>query len=192
MLCAIEAALLLPVAYSPSLRFDYQQTLARWGAKFVHPNTVFLGDSLMAGGRTFNGWRDINYGSNGLQTFQIAAQMPKARAHKPRHIVVMAGTNDAIEGPIDLAAQRRLWSEMCRDPRVVVTLAPVTQDDSLNRRIEQINALARQECRARRIVTLDELADAHGRLKPEFSVDGVHPSPAAYTIWRGKLSRLGI
>ena len=54
MLLAVETALLVPLAYREYLRFIYTQTLAKWAAKGVPPNAVFIGDSVTAGGRGFN------------------------------------------------------------------------------------------------------------------------------------------
>lgn len=48
----IETMLLVPIAYSPWLRSDYIQTIARWYAKAVPPPTVFIGDSITAGGQS--------------------------------------------------------------------------------------------------------------------------------------------
>lgn len=90
----------LPYPYQPNLRFNYVQTLSRWFAKAVPPNTVFIGDSITSAGMQFNSLRSINLGSSGLQTYQIAGQLEKARSFEPRHISVMAGTNDAGETPI--------------------------------------------------------------------------------------------
>src|SRR5687767_6751546 len=101
MLVLAQSVLLAPVVYSSHLRFTYVQTLARWLAKAVPPETVFIGDSITAAGQSFNDLRSINLASNGLQTYQIAGEIPKALSFKPRHIAVMAGTNDAGEGPID-------------------------------------------------------------------------------------------
>lgn len=66
----VETGLLFPIAYQPNLRFDYVQTLARWFAKAVRPNTVFIGDSITSAGMQFHSLRSINLGSSGLQTIR--------------------------------------------------------------------------------------------------------------------------
>jgi len=185
---------LVPVVANSYLGFVYVQTLAHWKSKIIPPNTVYLGDSLTAGGRSFNHQTDINLGSNGLQSYQIAAMLPKAREYKPDHIVVMAGTNDAIRGPIDEAQARTIWAEICSDSKVVVILAPHSRSPSLNERLNTINVIAKSTCeeRQRPIISLDELAGNDDLIKPEYTVDGVHLTPAAYDILRGRLRTKGI
>ena len=98
---AVESVLLFPIAYQPNLRFDYIQTLSRWFAKAVPPDTVFIGDSITSSGMQFHNFRSINLASSGLQTYQIAGQLEKARSFGPKHIAIMAGMNDALKRPID-------------------------------------------------------------------------------------------
>lgn len=188
----LEAVLLAPVLYDVDLRFAYTQTLARWLSKAVAPNTVFIGDSLTAGGRNFNDLRDINLGSNGLQTYQIAANMTKALTFAPRHVAIMAGTNDAIEGPIDEAEITRLWRTICAQPKIVVTKVTPTASDELNSRIDEINRIIGVECKGRPIIDLGLLAGPNGKVQPRYTADGVHPSSAAYATWRAALRRYGI
>ena len=97
----------------------------------------------------------------------------------------MAGMNDAIRG-FDPEKIRQLWSEMCKEPSLVVTLVPPTRHDDLNRRIEQINHIIAETCR--KTISLD-LADDSGRIKPEYASDGVHISPKAYAVWIKSLGR---
>ena len=192
LLLVVETALLVPVAYSEYLRFTYTQTLAKWAAKAVPPKSVFIGDSVTAGGRSFNDWRDVNLASNGLQTYQIAASLPAALALSPRHVVVMAGTNDAVEGPIDPAELAGLWRTICAEPKVVVTLVSPTTSDVLNARIAQLNSITRRQCGGRKIINLSALAGKDGRIRPQYTVDGTHLSPAGNAVWQAKLRRIGI
>lgn len=189
---ALATVVILPLVGSEYLRFIYAQTVARWAAKAVPPDTVYIGDSVTAGGRLFNDARDINLGSNGLQTFQIAAMLPTALALSPRHVVVMAGTNDAVEGPIDAAELVGLWRTICAEPKVVVTLVSPTTSGLLNARIAQLNGIARSQCAGRTIIDLSALADKDGRIRPQYTVDGTHLSPAGNAVWKAKLRRMGI
>ena len=188
----VESALLFPIAYQPNLRFNYVQTLSRWFAKAVPPNTVFIGDSITSAGMQFNSLRSINLGSSGLQTYQIAGQLEKARSFKPRHISVMAGTNDAGEGPIDRAELVGLWKQICAEPKIVVTLPTPTSFPPLNQRIAEIDQIIQSVCAKNRVIDLRKLADKNGMLEPKYSLDGVHLSPEAHTIWRTELRRYGI
>lgn len=192
VLAAGELLLLLPLAKDEHLRFAYTQTLARWAAKVRHPQTVFLGDSVMAGGMSFNHLLDINLGSNGLQTYQIAAAIEKANALSPDRIVVMAGTNDAIEGPIDRDEITALWRRMCADKRLIVTLPPPTAVTIFNDRLDQIRGIIVRECRSRPVIAVHGFADSRGRLPADATVDGVHPTRAFYLQWARQLAALGV
>ncbi len=186
---AVLILALVPVAYDDALRFTYRQTLARWLAKAVAPDTVFLGDSMTAGAHALTGWRDVNLGTNGLQTYQIAATLGRARRFAPRRIVVMAGTNDAIEGPIDRAELGALWRTLCAEPKIVVTLVPPTIDATLNARVRIVNAVIARQCASRPVVSLAPLAGPDGRLQARYTGDGVHLSPAGYAVWDEALRR---
>ena len=192
LLLLVQSALLVPIAYSPYLRFDYIQTLARWLAKAVPPDTVFLGDSITAAGQKFNDFRSINLGSNGLQTYQIAGELPKALSYSPRHIAIMAGTNDAGEGPIDPAELAGLWHTICAEPKVVVTLPTPTSSDELNQRIAQIDTIIAAQCKDRAIIDLRHLAGKDGKILAKYTIDGTHPSPEGLAIWKAELKKLGI
>ena len=188
----VQSALLTPIVYSPHLRFTYTQTLARWLAKAVPPETVFIGDSITAAGRSFNDYRSINLASNGLQTFQIAGEIPKALAYSPRHISVMAGTNDAGEGPIDPVKIAGFWRKICSEPNVVVTMPPPTRFNDLNPGLAQITAIIAAECKDRPVIDLRRLAGKDGKILPKYTTDGVHPSDEALAIWRSELKKYGI
>lgn len=192
MTLAVESALLFPIAYQPNLRFDYVQTLSRWFAKAVRPETVFIGDSIISSGMQFHSLRTINLGSGGLQTYQIVQLLEKARSFRPRHIVIMAGTNDAGEGPIDREELIGLWKQICAEPKIVITLPTPTALDSLNQRIAEIDQIIMNVCTKNKIINLRLLADKNGKIYPKYTVDGVHLSPEAHAIWRSELRRFGI
>lgn len=192
ILVAVESLFLFPITYQPNLRFDYIQTLARWFAKAVPPETVFIGDSITSSGMQFHSFRSINIASAGLQTYQVLEELERAKTFKSKHIVAMAGTNDAGEGPIDEAEIIGLWQKLCAEPRMIVTLPTPTNYDHLNQRLAVIDRIILRTCTKTPIIDLRELADKTGRIRPIYTVDGVHPSPAAHEIWRKKLGALGI
>lgn len=105
----------------------------------------------------------------------------------------MAGANDAFKGPVDLVEIQDLWQTICKENSIVVTLATPTASDIFNSRIAQINAVVREECADRPVIDLTPaLADRHGRIKTGFTVDGVHLSDAAISVWRSALAKHGI
>ena len=87
----------------------------------------------------------------------------------------MAGANDAARG-FDPDKLRGLWGAICKEPSIVITLAPPSTNDGVSQRIDQINRIA--------------LADESGRIRPEFTIDGVHLGPKAYEQWCAKLVTL--
>lgn len=185
---------LLPILVNEYLRFTYLQTLAHWQSKLISPPVVFVGDSITAGGRSFNDGSGINLATNGLQTYQIAAGIDGALAYHPEHIVVMVGTNDAIEGPINYEELVGLWTQICTEPSVVVTLAPPSRDKEITARVDEANAIALEICThlGRPVLTLDVLRGSDGLIQPQYTSDGTHLTEAAYQVWRDKLEELGI
>jgi lysophospholipase L1-like esterase len=185
---------LIPLLANSYLMFTYRETLANWMAKVIHPDTVFIGDSITASGRLFNSARTINLGTNGLHTDQIAVLMTNANSYSPKHIAIMAGTNDAIENKINPAEIFSLWDRITGEPKIVITLSPHTRIKALNERIDGINAIvtAAAAKRHRPVISLSELNGQDGLIQTRYTVDGVHLSPAALAIWRAKLSALGI
>lgn len=189
---AVESALLFPIAYQPNLRFDYVQTLSRWFAKAVPPETVYIGDSITSAGMQFGSFRSINLASTGLETHQIIGQLEKARSFKPQHISIMAGTNDAGAGPIDRQKLVDLWMKICAEPKIVITLPPPTSFDDFNPRIEQIDQIILSTCPKNKIVSLRQLAGKDGKILPKYTVDGIHPTTAGIAVWRAGLDKVGI
>lgn len=181
------AAVSFPIAINCHLRNVYRQTLAHWLSKIVPPPTVFIGDSLMTGGMWFDNVRNINLASNGLVTDQIAGNLKLAQAYRPKRIVIMAGMNDAIRG-FDPERIRHLWEEICKEPKIIVTLVPPSIYDELNRKIDHINRIIVASCPGKPIVTLD-VADDAGRLKSEFAADNIHLGPRGYEQWIERLKR---
>lgn len=172
---------LVPVAVNSHLRNVYRQTLAHWLSKFYPPPTVFIGDSIMTGGMWFDDLRNINLAANSLRTDQVVKLLEHAKSYRPRRIVIMAGVNDAIYG-FDPDKIRNLWETICKEPAIVVTLVSPSKHDELNREIDRINLIIAETCQERPVVALD-VADEHGRLRPEFAADSVHLSRKGYEQW---------
>jgi lysophospholipase L1-like esterase len=183
---ALALIALAPIAANHHLRNVYRQTLAHWLSKIIPPPTVFIGDSITAGGQWFDNVRNINLAANGLLTDQIVKYLPTAQAYRPKRIVIMAGANDAARG-FDPDKLRGLWETICKEPSIIITLAPPSRDDETNRRIDQINRIAMDSCPGKPVITLD-VGDEHGRLRPEFTLYGTHLGPKAYEQWVQKLT----
>src|SRR5262249_1761952 len=96
---------------------DRLEQLARLSAWLVAPEYVFVGDSLTKGGGLW-GWRlgrnpfaAINLAQNGATPAAIAVQARIAAAYRPRRIVVMAGTNDAVR-EVNAGELRETWRRL--------------------------------------------------------------------------------
>jgi lysophospholipase L1-like esterase len=148
----------------------------------------------MAGGRNFHRFDALNLATNGLATYQITGLLPLAKVYRPAHIVVMAGTNDAIRGSVDRVEIKEQWTKICSEPNAVVILAPPTRVPTLNERLNVLNDIAKTTCseRQRPVIDLIELAGNDGLLRSIYSSDGVHLSPQGYEKVRMKLRALGM
>ena len=185
---AINAVLLVPLTVNKHLRWTYAQTLAIWASHFRQPDYVFLGDSITAGGRMFGRLDTVNLGSSGLTTHQIASGLQGVNKYKPRHVVVMAGTNDSFE-EFDEVRMRKDWDTIAADPRTIIVLAPPTRNADANARLARINAIAARaaERNHKKPLALTELRGPDGLLRATYSEDGVHLTDDAYEFWKRRL-----
>ena len=168
---------------------------------------VFMGDSITDGwGRGNNGSSFfpgkpyINRGISGQVTAQMLLRFyPDVIVHKPKAVVILAGTND-IGGNIGPVAQETIqnnlaaMADMAKANGIKVVLAAVmpvcdcTRNQTTARPPERINALNRwiKDYAAKNgHVYLDyftPMADAQGILKAQLTGDGLHPNAAGYEI----------
>ena len=168
---------------------------------------VFMGDSITIGwGRGgssfFRGKPYINRGISGQVTAQMLLRFyPDVIAHKPKTVVILAGTNDIGSniGPVpneiiqnNLAAM----ADIAKANGIKVVMASVTPVCDCNaarpitpgRPPERINALNRwiKDFTAKNDhIYLDyfsAMIDSKGLLRPELTADGLHFNPAGYAI----------
>jgi lysophospholipase L1-like esterase len=162
------------------------------------PEYVFIGDSLTKSGGIWglrlgrNPLSAINLAQDGVTTADIAVQAVEAATYRPRWIVVMAGTNDAIR-EVDAAelhhTWRRLFSAVQNIP-VIVFLPPRSTEAFLNNNLRNVEGVVRQAA-AEANACLADLNDAiapTGILDPEYTIDGVHFTEKAYAVWASKLN----
>jgi lysophospholipase L1-like esterase len=168
---------------------------------------VFMGDSITIGwGRSgssfFPGKPYINRGIGGQVTAQMLLRFyPDVVAHKPKAVVILAGTNDIGSniGPVpnetiqnnlaamaDIAKANGIKVVMasvtpvcdCNPARAMTTGRPPERITALNRWIKEFAAKNGH-------VYLDyfsAMIDAKGLLRPELTGDGLHFNPAGYTV----------
>jgi len=166
---------------------------------------VFMGDSITDSwgrkyGKFFPGKPYINRGISGQTTPQMLIRFrPDVLAHKPKAVVILAGTNDIAgnTGPASLEEiQGNLMSmaELAKANGIKVVLAsvmPVTdaiRPQTARRPPEKILALNKwiKDYAAKSgAVYLDyfsAMADDKGNLKTELTYDGLHPNDAGYEL----------
>jgi lysophospholipase L1-like esterase len=166
---------------------------------------VFMGDSITIGwGRGgssfFPGKPYINRGISGQVTAQMLLRFyPDVVAHKPKAVVMLAGTNDigGNIGPVpNEVIQNNLaaMADLARANGIKVVLASVTpvcdctRNQTTGRPPERINAVNRwlKDYAAKNgHVYLDyfsAMADEKGLLKADLTGDGLHFNPAGYAV----------
>lgn len=188
-----------------------------------------LGELLTANGVTFDfvGERSDNAapgmdphhnGNNGWRTDQMLAPLSAWLAASPDRVLLMAGTNDILQGvPVAVAAQHlesliiQTTSTLPECRLIVATILPVTQDwngqaaATLNANAEAYNAEVRARVAAhaaagRKVSLADMNAlividDPDPLLDFYQPGDGIHPGQAGYdqlgSLWFGALQALG-
>jgi alpha-glucosidase len=190
-------ATLAPIVVNDHLADEYANTLAHYRSRFIRPDYVFIGDSITAGGSNW-GWRldgaplsAISLASNGIVTREIESLLVPAEKYHPRHLMVMAGTNDVFLDIVDEAGLRTSWQHILAADNVIVTLAPFTTSPKSNEGIAHVNALVRRMALAagRKVIDLNPLLAPKGVLEAQYTVDGTHFTPAAYRIWAREIKK---
>jgi lysophospholipase L1-like esterase len=172
-------------------------------------SVVFLGDSITDAwddegrGGFFPGKGYVNRGIGGQTTPQMLVRLrPDVLAHKPKVLVLLAGTNDIAgnTGPAtneDIEQNLAAIAELASAHGVKVILAGILPISDYHQkpdvvaqvtrrpmtRISAVNAWLRQYAAEHRHIYLDygpAVADARGMLKSEFSEDDLHPNALGY------------
>ncbi len=166
---------------------------------------VFMGDSITDGwgrryGKFFPGKPYINRGIGGQTTPQMLLRFrPDVLAHKPKAVVILAGTNDIAgnTGPMtleDIEGNLATMAELAKAHGIKVVLSSVLpicdyiRVQSERRPMEQIKALnvwIKDYAAKNGHVYLDyftPMLDDKGVLKQELTYDGLHPNDAGYEV----------
>ncbi|MDY4571084.1 calcineurin-like phosphoesterase C-terminal domain-containing protein [Alistipes senegalensis] len=169
----------------------------------VRPHhTVMLGNSLTERGawaEYFPEAHVINRGIGGDCVAGMAARLDSIVAGRPRAIFLMAGVNDLIFSTIAPEALLRQYERLLdriatESPATQVFIqSPLPLDEARNEpyftgknaRIEAFDRLLRRMAARRGLKFIDirsrMLRD--GKLPAEYTVDGIHLTPAGYAVW---------
>lgn len=166
---------------------------------------VFLGDSITDGWKLeeyFPGKPYINRGISGQTTPQMLIRMrPDVIAHKPKVVVILAGTNDIAgnTGPLTVEMIEDNYAsmaELARANGIRVIFASVLPVHDYNpqrqitkgrppEKILQLNTWLKEYCAKTGCIYLDyfsRMVDDKGFLKAELANDGLHPNAEGYKI----------
>lgn len=167
---------------------------------------VFFGDSITDIwdlNQSFPGKGYINRGISGQTTEQMLVRFRQDVVDlHPAVVVILAGTNDIagntgaetlgqIEGDFETMA------EVAKANGIRVVLSSLTPENGTRpewttytvlrppQKIVQLNGWIQQYCKANGLVYLDyysAMVDGQGRMKPELTRDGLHPSAAGFAV----------
>jgi len=167
------------------------------------PEVVFMGDSITDGwgrryGKFFPGKNYLNRGISGQTTPQMLLRFrPDVLAHKPKAVVILAGTNDIAgnTGPMtieEIEGNLQSMAELARANGIRVVLSSVMPVCDYHRpqterrpmdKIKALNAWMKDYAAKQGHVYLDyftPMLDEQGMLKKELTYDGLHPNDAGY------------
>ncbi|MBB5347113.1 hypothetical protein JWG42_06530 [Desulfoprunum benzoelyticum] len=154
---------------------------------------LLLGDSLVAD----NNWQRripfckvLNYGVPGATAFDLLASLPDLSEHvgSPAAILIMIGTNDALEGQLDFVdCLRRIVVQLSGDfpaaEIIVTSLLPMRRFFPSIAEIATINADIKAMTMQTGSCYLDVCSKFIQSDADLFQEDGVHLTPQAYEIW---------
>lgn len=174
-------------------------------AKAEKASVVLMGDSITDGwgkryGKFFPGQAYLNRGISGQTTPQMLLRFrPDVLAHKPKAVVILAGTNDIAgnTGPMtieEIEGNLQSMAELAKANRIRVVLSSVMpvcdyiRPQTERRPMEKIKALnvwMKEYAAKNGHVYLDyftPMLDEQGMLKKELTYDGLHPNDAGYDL----------
>ncbi|MBX3278974.1 MAG: SGNH/GDSL hydrolase family protein [Acidobacteria bacterium] len=165
---------------------------------------VFLGDSITDGWKLPEYFPDkpyINRGISGQTTPQMLVRLrPDVIAHKPKVVVILAGTNDIAgnTGPMTMESIQDNYAsiaELLRAHGIRVVFASVLpiHDYGPNKvserrapeKIRALNDFLKRYCAEQKHIYLDyynRMLDDNGMLRAELARDGLHPNADGYKI----------
>lgn len=201
----LKAQLQLPVYSDTLFPTYYHQRASFFRSMPIQRNEIiFLGNSITDGAgwaQLFNDKRMINQGISGDISAGVLHRLDAVVKRKPSKVFLLIGTNDLARGiSADSVLKNILWiadyikQELPATQLYVQSILPVndafekfkghTKNTAL---IQQLNTQLKANAAAKHFQYVDlfsSFADAKGKLKKEFTNDGLHLMGHAYLQWK--------
>lgn len=182
----------------------YESRLLEFEGEKQHMDVVFLGDSLTNRGdwQRLSGKLSIaNRGIDGDTIAGLEVRLDQVAAMRPRALFLLIGVNDLStrwrpDVYKDYAALLDDLKEQLPDTQIYVQSLLPTRDDMRvimdNSVIVLVNNKIRAMAEERGMAYIDIfsglLDPAENRLKREYTMDGLHLTPAGYAVWEQALA----
>ncbi|MEZ5082089.1 MAG: GDSL-type esterase/lipase family protein [Bacteroidales bacterium] len=168
---------------------------------------VFLGDSLTEGFDLVNHFKrnDLrNRGISGNLTDHILYRLEEIINAKPTAIFLMIGINDLFYGKKAEEVFENIryileliYNNTPESMRYLQSVLPINEsrllmDEGLNTSIYKLNGTLAEYCldkpKLKFLEIHSEFLNMNGRMKGQYTFDGVHLSPEGYTLWAELIS----
>lgn len=201
------------VAYDSSFHNSYydQKTTQHKLLPRSSSDIIFLGNSITDIGEWAEIWQDLRVKNRGISsdiTFGVLDRLENITEGKPSKIFIMIGINDIARNiPIEVIAKNyreilnQIKSESPQTKIFVQSILPTNADftDYINHQnkvesILKVNKQLVEICKSMGIEYIDlwpYFTDETGKLKKEFTNDGLHLTGAGYMEWERILEEAG-
>lgn len=161
---------------------------------------LLIGDSITAAAGRMAVGPVTNRGVDGATTARVLANQDAiGLGTRPAFVFLMIGANDAVDvqlADLSLPPLRRLLRVIrtrLPDARVVLVSCPPARAGLRDPYHRYLRARQRWLAVEEHVEVLDlwaDLADEGGRLRPEFTTDGLHWTDAAYAVYERAILRV--
>ncbi|MEJ5964054.1 GDSL-type esterase/lipase family protein [Pedobacter immunditicola] len=169
----------------------------------IKKSIVFLGNSITERGmwhELLPGKLIVNRGIGGDNTFGVLARIRPIIASQPQKVFLLIGINDIGRGlPVEVIADnyeeiiQRFQKGSPKTTLYVQSVLPMNEDIlsaaylknkghlviELNTKLKALAA----KYDLNYLNIYDVFNEGNNKLKPEFTIDGIHLKPAAYAVW---------
>lgn len=188
---------ILPTAVVTQLEnrgLEYESRAQFFRGSEAQADIVMLGDSITE----FADWRELlpqrsilNRGIRGDTANGVLARLDEVKARHPKTVFLMIGVNDLFRGrsPQDVfESTKKIVYSLAQSHigTVVEGVLPTQSDDKINDSVRVLDGLLQGWCASSGIgyLSIADRLTSNGRLRAEYTYDGLHLNGNAYLIWR--------